>query len=331
MAQNVCLTPGNPYHMSRHEIIDWINDTLQVKIKALGDLGEGSHYCQLMDMMFPGTINMKKVKWSCRHETEKYGNFKILQEAFKRVAIDKKVPINDMIKGNLKANLEFMQWFVLLFDANYEVHEYDPVKERKRCKTPANLNRPKSRRNQLSLASDGEMKMRNVLLAKSIGSALNTSGTSSLRSSTKSPFQRNVQRSRAEQQIQNDLDTLKKELIHFKNLLQNVEEQRQYELRKLLTIEDYCRNVNSGDLGFHVAQKVLSIAKAVESGFEVPDNEEEWIIATGGKVIIPQKCPENESLLPEEQDRNVENVSIAASSQKENDQSDEISNVSDTW
>ena len=55
------------------------------------------------------------------------------------------------------------------------------------------------------------------------------------------------------------------------------------------------------------------------------------IIATGGKVIIPQKCPENESLLPEEQDRNVENVSIAASSQKENDQSDEISNVSDTW
>jgi len=75
----------------------------------------------------------------------------------------------------------------------------------------------------------------------------------------------------------------------------------------------------------------LSIAKAVESGFEIPDNEEEWIIATGGKVIIPQKCPENESLLPEEQDRNVENVSIAASSQKENDQSDEISNVSDTW
>ena len=55
------------------------------------------------------------------------------------------------------------------------------------------------------------------------------------------------------------------------------------------------------------------------------------IIATGGKVIIPQKCPENESLSPEEQDRNAENVSIAASSQKENDRSDEISNVSDTW
>ena len=55
------------------------------------------------------------------------------------------------------------------------------------------------------------------------------------------------------------------------------------------------------------------------------------IIATGGKVIIPEKCPENESLSSGEQDRNAENVSIAASSQKENDRSDEISNVSDTW
>ena len=65
-----------------------------MKIKALGDLGEGSHYCQLMDMMFPGTINMRKVKWGCKHETEKYLNFKILQEAFKRVAIEKVFVLN---------------------------------------------------------------------------------------------------------------------------------------------------------------------------------------------------------------------------------------------
>lgn len=55
------------------------------------------------------------------------------------------------------------------------------------------------------------------------------------------------------------------------------------------------------------------------------------IIATGGKVIIPQKSPENESPLQEDQDQNPENVSITASSQNENDRSDEISNVSETW
>ena len=41
MARNVCVTPGNPYHMSRHEIVDWVNDTLSCEIKTIGDLGQG--------------------------------------------------------------------------------------------------------------------------------------------------------------------------------------------------------------------------------------------------------------------------------------------------
>lgn len=89
MAHNVCVTPGNPYHMSRLEIVDWINETLQMKIKSIGELGAGAHFCQLMDMMFPGTISMRKVKWSCRHDREKSLNFKLLQESFERLAIDK--------------------------------------------------------------------------------------------------------------------------------------------------------------------------------------------------------------------------------------------------
>ena len=39
--------------MSRKEIIDWVNDTLFTNIKKIGELGEGSHYCQLLDMIFP--------------------------------------------------------------------------------------------------------------------------------------------------------------------------------------------------------------------------------------------------------------------------------------
>lgn len=48
-------------------------------------------------------------------------------------------------------------------------------------------------------------------------------------------------------------------------------------------------------------------------------------------MIIPQKSPENESPLQEDQAQNPENVTITASSQNENDRSDEISNVSETW
>ena len=39
--------------------------------------------------MFPGTVKMRKIKWNSKQEGDKSHNFKILQEAFKRLAIDK--------------------------------------------------------------------------------------------------------------------------------------------------------------------------------------------------------------------------------------------------
>ncbi|CAG5083870.1 Oidioi.mRNA.OKI2018_I69.PAR.g10487.t1.cds [Oikopleura dioica] len=98
MTINVIYSPGNAYHMSRKEIIDWVNDTLHTNIVKIGELGEGSHYCQLLDMIFPDLVQMRKVKWNCKHEIDKINNFKVLQEAFKLAEIDKKIPINDLTK-----------------------------------------------------------------------------------------------------------------------------------------------------------------------------------------------------------------------------------------
>ena len=89
---------GNAYHMSRKEIIEWVNDTLFTNIVKIGDLGEGSHYCQLLDMIFPDCVKMKNVKWNCKHEIDKINNYKVLQEAFKYAEIDKIIPINDLTK-----------------------------------------------------------------------------------------------------------------------------------------------------------------------------------------------------------------------------------------
>jgi len=84
--------------MSRKEIIEWVNDTLFTNIVKIGDLGEGSHYCQLLDMIFPDIVQMRKVKWNCKHEIDKIKNYKVLQEAFKYADIDKIIPINDLTK-----------------------------------------------------------------------------------------------------------------------------------------------------------------------------------------------------------------------------------------
>lgn len=49
----------------------------------------GTAYCQFMDMLFPGCILLKKVKFQAKLEHEFIHNFKVLQAAFKRMNVDK--------------------------------------------------------------------------------------------------------------------------------------------------------------------------------------------------------------------------------------------------
>ena len=49
----------------------------------------GAAYCQFMDMLFPGCILLKKVKFQAKLEHEYIHNFKVLQAAFKRMNVDK--------------------------------------------------------------------------------------------------------------------------------------------------------------------------------------------------------------------------------------------------
>merc|ERR550519_2964275 len=78
-------------------------------------------------MLFPGSIPMKKVKFSTKLEHEYIQNFKILQASFKKMNVDKIVPVDRLVKGRFQDNFEFVQWFKKFFDANYGGEEYDAV------------------------------------------------------------------------------------------------------------------------------------------------------------------------------------------------------------
>lgn len=49
----------------------------------------GAAYCQFMDMLFPGSVALKKVKFQAKLEHEYIQNFKVLQAGFKRMGVDK--------------------------------------------------------------------------------------------------------------------------------------------------------------------------------------------------------------------------------------------------
>ncbi|CAF1032533.1 unnamed protein product, partial [Didymodactylos carnosus] len=129
-AVNVYHTSVTTDNLSRHDILQWINNALDANYIKVEDLCTGAAYCQFMEMMFPGSMQLKKVKFNAKLEHENIQNFKILQNSFRAVHIDKIVPVEKLVKGKFQDNFEFVQWFKKFFDANYTPHDYDPVAAR---------------------------------------------------------------------------------------------------------------------------------------------------------------------------------------------------------
>ena len=127
MAVNVYATSVTTDNLSRHDMLAWVNDSLQIKFGKIEEMCSGAAYCQFMDMLFPGSVQVKKVKFNTKLEHEYITNFKVLQAAFKKMSVDKVVPVDRLVKGKFQDNFEFLQWFKKFFDANYGGQEYDAL------------------------------------------------------------------------------------------------------------------------------------------------------------------------------------------------------------
>merc|ERR1712032_1025403 len=111
MAVNVFNTSVTNENLSRHEMLAWVNGCLQSQMAKVEELGSGAAYCQLMDMLFPGVIQLKRVKFNSKQEHENINNFKLLQAAFKKMNVDQAVDIDKLSKQKFQDNFEFLQWY----------------------------------------------------------------------------------------------------------------------------------------------------------------------------------------------------------------------------
>ena len=113
------------YFVPRGEILSWINNLLnvslsifQLNVTKIEALGSGSVYCQVIDVMHQGSVQMGKVNWKARNDYEFISNLKILQNAFKKVGIKKYVEVEKLAKAKYQDNLEFIQWLKRYYDKN---------------------------------------------------------------------------------------------------------------------------------------------------------------------------------------------------------------------
>ncbi|KAL0603769.1 Microtubule-associated protein RP/EB family member 1 [Plecturocebus cupreus] len=96
MVVNVHSTSVTSDDLSRHDMLAWINESLQLNLTKIEQLCSGAAYCQFMDMLFPGSIALKKVKFQAKLEHKYIQNFKILQAGFKRMCVDKIIPVDKL-------------------------------------------------------------------------------------------------------------------------------------------------------------------------------------------------------------------------------------------
>ncbi|KAM9338949.1 microtubule-associated protein RP/EB family member 3-like isoform 2-T2 [Symphorus nematophorus] len=246
MAVNVYSTSMTIENLSRHDMLAWVNDSLQLTYTKIEQLGSGAAYCQFMDMLFPGCILLKKVKFNAKLEHEYIHNFKVLQAAFKRMNVDKIIPVERLVKGKFQDNFEFLQWFKKFFDANYDGKEYDPLLIRQGQEgTPP----PGPMRTSPTVPKTVPTPQRQINIAAARRSA---------------PMTRNGGDA--------ELIELNQQLLDMKLTVEGLEKERDFYFGKLRDIELICQE-HENDNNPTISQ-IMDTLYATEEGFAPPDDDE---------------------------------------------------------
>lgn len=216
------------FFVSKNELISWVNSTLSLHMTKVEQMASGAAYCQLMDILFPGSVPLSKINWMAKYDHEFLWNYKFLQMSFDKNKIHKNIEVDKLIKGKYQDNLEFLQWFKRFFDLNCKSSEdYNPVERRKNVKT-------------LWDAPDKNEPKRKSVDRPQLISPRNTKKCVSPRVTSPRipvpPSPSNKSQSEESERI----EKLEKELKEAKDALAEFGKEREFFFNKLRTIEVYC-------------------------------------------------------------------------------------------
>ena len=225
-----------------------------------------------MDMLFPGSIILKKVKFRTQLEHEYIQNFKLLQAAFKKVGCDKEVLINRLVKGRFQDNFEFLQWFKKFFDANYDGREYNAMEARSGVCIGAGAAGPANSGSGSTLNSRMPAQ-RPIANTRPVGRAAPTTRVAPVKAAPIRRTQNN--NSHGIDQTAEDLqkfEELEARMSEMKITIDSLERERDFYYGKLRDIEVLCQSNDAiNDEKNLITDKILEILYATEEGFAVPD------------------------------------------------------------
>ncbi|KAM6919881.1 microtubule-associated protein RP/EB family member 2 isoform 1-T1 [Lycodopsis pacificus] len=273
MAVNVYSTSITQETMSRHDITAWVNDLVSLNYTKVEQLSSGAAYCQFMDLLFPGCISLKKVKFQAKLEHEYIHNFKLLQASFKRMNVDKIIPVEKLVKGRFQDNLDFIQWFKKFFDANYDGKEYDPVAARQGQDAipppdPGEqiFNLPKKSHHAASSPTAGASR------SSSTTPKISTP-TSRPSSAKKIPAITTPIPAKGEKELEAQVTHLTEQMNTLKSALEGVEKERDYYFSKLREVELLCQDQGEESAPFVDRLMEVLYASEEQEGAELAEGD----------------------------------------------------------
>ncbi|MFH4982646.1 hypothetical protein AB6A40_009355 [Gnathostoma spinigerum] len=311
---NVYATSATTENLSRNDMLLWVNDCLQSNIARIEDLHTGEAYCQFTDFLFPGSIQLKRVKWNSRLELDWLSNWKLMQTAWRSLGIDKIVPVEKLIKGKFQDNFEFLQWFKKFFDANFDGHEYSPLEARfgqplpaetkgsVPSRMPARTSHPtrtsgttkpiSSRSNSnVSVNKTDSKKTSHAPTASKSAPVKTAPASSTTKTSNVSAVAPATVAATAAAPVQNFVDpavhaAVKRELEEARtqlgesdSVIVSLEKERDFYFSKLRQIEVICQD--NEQIGTVDVDRVLAILYETEEGFAPPEEAE---VENGGET-----------------------------------------------
>ncbi|KAJ8423490.1 hypothetical protein Cgig2_019362 [Carnegiea gigantea] len=245
MASNIGIMDG-AYFVGRNEILQWINDRLQLSLTKIEQAASGAVQCQMMDMTFPGVVPLHKVNFDAKTEYDFIQNYKILQDVFNKLKIDKHIEVNKLVKARPLDNLEFLQWLKRYCDSingGIMNENYDPVERRRKGgKDPAlkafKKNSKSLQANNVLNSGAGEVGVRKTSGFKQGSGHSPVDGTD----------------------YSEEIQALSKEITDLKLSVDLLEKERDFYFGKLRDIEVLCQTSEVENLPMAVAIKKILYA-----------------------------------------------------------------------
>lgn len=276
-AVNVISTSATTDNLSRHDILSWVNDSLQAGFTKIEELCSGSAYCQFMDMLFPGCLILKKVKMNTVLEHEFINNFKLLQAAFKKQGVDKIIPVEKLVKGRFQDNFEFVQWFKKFFDANYQGQEYNAMEARggeplgAGISTGAGIKKPPagsiSKPTQSLVKPAASPKQPNQQAPRQVQQA-QPKPSSVVKPQPKPTAARPTQSGSSGDIVK--IEELTTQVSDLRLNIEGLEKERDFYFGKLRDIEVLCQEHENDNAP--IVKQIMDILYATEEGFAPPDD-----------------------------------------------------------